>query len=120
MSQKTRNQSFPINFPIGTNGNQEVMIVLDRKYARATGIMVLVGSLGGATFVRVGLRDESSTILDPTNSKFLEAGVECPKPARWTPMDIPANGSNMYVQIQLPYALSSALQLDVVFLLQND
>ena len=116
----TRNQSFPITLQTGAQGLQEQTIILDRRYARTKGWLVFVNDLGGAAYVRIGLRDDNRIILDPVNSKFLEPGIDCPKSARWTALDAPADGTNLIVQVYVPTPLTSPLRLDVVFDLTTD
>jgi hypothetical protein len=116
MAAESRNQTKAITLQSGTPaGKYEVTMVLDRKYDGAVGWLALPNSLGGASYARLGLRDETYTILDLTNIKFLDADAACPKRDRWTPLDVKANGTNLYLIIEVPTQLTSALQVDVVF-----
>ena len=120
MASNQRNQTFPINFPAGTAGTQEIPVVLDRKYTKANGVAAYVNALGGAPFLRIGLRDETVTLLENTNSKFLEAGIDCPKSQRWTNIEAPADGTNLYIIINLGAPLTATLSLDMVFSLVKE
>lgn len=116
MAAQSRNQTKTITLQSGTTaGKQEIEVVLDRKYDGAVGWMALPNSMGGAAYVRIGLRDEVYTILDPTNIKFLDADAACPKHDRWTPLDVKADGTSLYIIVDVPSTLTSTLQVDVIF-----
>lgn len=117
----SRNQSFSVILASGTTaGTYDTTIVLDRKYAASTGWAVYMNGLGGLTYVEIGLRDDTTDILNPTNSKFLEAGIDCPKTARLTPVQLICDGTNLYVQVKTSATLTSDLKMNVVFSLQKD
>ena len=111
-----RTQTFAVTFPANTPaGTQEKTIQLDRKYAGTNGLAVYVNSGGGVSYVRLGLRDDNRDLQNLTNVQFYQAGIDCPKPARFTPVDAVADGTNLYVQVQIPETLTAELNLDVVF-----
>lgn len=118
MADNSRFQTKTITIPSGTAaGSDERSFDLDRAYANAKGVCVFVnkdGGLPGSTF-QFGLRDDTNTIVEKTNAKFFQAGVDCAKSQRMTPVDIAITGRVNTIMLTWPATLTTDLVIDVVF-----
>ena len=118
---ENRTFTFTLTLPAGTAaGTYEQRTVLDTTYQRATGVAAYVTKDGGVASTKLGLRDDTAVYVSPTHLDYLRAGIDCPKRERLTPVNIACNGTNLTVQIVLPYALSSDQEVDVVFQLERN
>ncbi|RSK24194.1 hypothetical protein [Hymenobacter metallilatus] len=118
---ETRSQSLKVILPAGTPTGtyQPVSEALDSTYARATGVVAYANNRGGLTQFQLGIHDDTATYVSQCNSQHLEAGIDCPKPLRNTPVAIVNRNQRITVQVYVPELLTDTLDVDVVFTLER-
>ncbi|OBQ52871.1 hypothetical protein JJL45_09185 [Tamlana sp. s12] len=115
-------QRLTIIYPTGTSAGskRDNEIILDPEMSKAVGVAMYSISNGGIGAVRLGLRDNSGEIQEPTHQDdFIDKGYG-DYYARKKPLDIEARGRKVYVTVEIPEVLTSALSFDLVFVLKND
>lgn len=104
-------------------GNYPVLADFGKEYKRILGYAFMITSLGGLTTVQVklGLSDNSRTILDPTLIDWHTFSTSVPVEKRLNKEEIieMANGS-VWVNVKISAALSSAFQVQLVALVERD
>lgn len=115
-----RYQTLNISYPAGTTaGTYSNNLVLDTQYERATGVTVYENVGGGIPYTQMQVRDDVNTHVSKTNTKHLQAGIDCPKQLRATPVSIRCSGEKVYVDVTISDTLTDVLSLDVVFTLER-
>lgn len=121
MAQSFRSQTINVTLPAGTGpGQYNFPEVLDSEYSRAIGVTAYVNSNGGISFFQMGIQDDTATYASLANSKLYEAGIDCPKPAHLTPVNIRTNGAKVTVMVKVPTVLVDELNVDMVFTLERN
>lgn len=97
-------------------------VVLDSSYQRCVGIAVIESGNGGIPFYRIGLDDKDNQFISAVHKNLLvsdvSAGMQLQN--RFLPVNIKAGGHKVKVATEIPLALVSMLQYDIVFLLERD
>lgn len=105
----------------GTTSQSEIQ--LDSSYTKCTGIQIQEISDGGITngFYRVGIKDDNQVYLDVVHKNVLLGGTNPPPKDRFMPITIDIrDGIKTQVQVNNPASLSSDLQIEVVFRLEDE
>jgi hypothetical protein len=115
-----RYETIQVSLPAGTPaGTHQVDQALDTAYEKAVGVTAYVDKDGGIETFQIGVRDDTNTYVSLANRRHLEAGIECPKPLRATPISIPNKSQKVSVLVALTEPLVSALSMDMVFTLER-
>lgn len=115
---QTKNIIVPAATPAGAT--VEFRIDLDRLYRRTTGWVLFVNNNGGAAYLRVGLKDDTRTIMEVTNAEFIRATSSNNKGARFTAVYAKVDGQQLTIQVQVPpTGLTADANLDFVFSLDD-
>ncbi|AUS04383.1 hypothetical protein [Pseudotamlana carrageenivorans] len=115
-------QRLEVKYPIGTTAGtkRDNEITLDPEMDRVVGVAMYPISDGGVTAIRLGLRDSSGEIQEPTHEDdFIDKGFGGYY-ERKKPLDVEARGRKMYVSVEIPADLTAELAFDLVFVLKND
>ena len=119
---KIKYQRLEIVYPAGTTAGvkRDNEIVLDPEMSKAVAVAMYPIATGGVNAVRLGLKDSSGEIQEPTHQDdFIDKG-HGNYYERKKPLDIVAGGRKLYVAVDIPEALTETLSFDLVFVLKND
>lgn len=116
---KLKYQRIEVVYPSGTTAGQKTNnnIILDPEMEKAVGIAMYPISNGGVDAVRVGLRDQSGEIQEPTHQDdWIDKGFGSYYD-RKKPLDVDAKGRKVTITVDIPEDLTSDLKFDLVFIL---
>lgn len=95
-------------------------IILDSEMQKVVGVAMYPISDGGVSSIRIGLRNNSGEIQEPTHQDdYIDKGFG-DYYNRKKPLDIEANGQRLKISVEIPADLTADLKFDLVFILKND
>jgi len=122
MKQNIKYQRLEVNYPNGTTSGTKTdhELTLDTEMESVVGIAMYPITDGGVTAIRLGLRDNSGEIQEPTHQDdWIDKGFG-DYYNRKKPLDIEAKGRKIKVSVEIPVVLTSDLKFDLVFILKNN
>ena len=120
--QNIKYQRLEVNYPIGTTTGIKTdhELTLDTEMESVVGIAMYPISDGGVSAIRLGLRDNSGEVQEPTHQDdWIDKGFG-DYYNRKKPLDIEAKGRKVKVSVEIPAILTSDLKFDLVFILKNN
>lgn len=120
--QNIKYQRLEVTYPTGTTAGTKTdhELTLDTEMDSVVGIAMYPILDGGVSAVRLGLRDNSGEIQEPTHQDdWIDKGFG-DYYNRKKPLDIEAKGRKVKVSVEIPANLTSDLKFDLVFILKNN
>jgi len=120
--QNIKYQRLEVAYPNGTTAGTKTdhELTLDTEMDSVVGIAMYPITDGGVSAVRLGLRDNSGEIQEPTHQDdWIDKGFG-DYYNRKKPLDIEAKGRKIKVSVEIPAILTSDLKFDLVFILKNN
>lgn len=119
MSQK-RNQTHTVTLPAGTvAGQYEDNVTLDLGYKRCLGVAVYENNDGGIPNYQIGLRDNRATYQEQTHKNDWVITPDTAPDQRLKSMDLPTDGTKLYIRTVIAQTLTEELSYDIVFKLEE-
>lgn len=115
-------QRLEVVYPVGTKAGSKKnnKIILDSEMDLVVGVAMYPINAGGVGAVRIGLRDQSGEIQEPTHEDdFIDRGFG-DYYSRKKPLYIQAKGRELNVSVEIPADLTEELSFDLVFILKNN
>ncbi len=122
MKQNIKYQRLEVTYPTGTTAGTKTdhELTLDTEMETVVGIAMYPITDGGVSAIRLGLRDNSGEIQEPTHQDdWIDKGYG-DYYNRKKPLDIEAKGRKIKVSTEIPATLTSDLKFDLVFILKNN
>lgn len=119
---KLKYQRLEVVYPAGTTAGEKSdhQITLDNTMKNCVAVAMYPIADGGIDPVRIGVRDLSGVVQEPTHQNdYIDNGFG-DFYGRKKPMGIPAEGNKITLVVDIPEVLASDLKFDFVFILQNE
>ena len=119
---KLKYQRLEVAYPSGTTAGEKTDhdITLDIQMDRVVAVAMYPIADGGVDPVRVGLKDPSGEIQEPTHQDdWIDKGSG-DYYGRKKPMDFEARGRKVKLTVDIPAELTAELKFDFVFMMKND
>lgn len=118
--ESVKRQTKRITYLSGTTlGTRSEKLTFENGFEVSNGFSVLINSNTSNAIFRIGIQKDGVQVEQLVNAKLFLVNENTPAGKRFTPIEIPADGKQIKIQIELISDLTADLDFDVVFNLKR-